>query len=72
MFHQYLTQYNKEKAQVPLHSDLCHLRLQILNSYAPQGFGKSGVLNCITSSWWYHSYFNPLATQSSFGGVCMH
>ena len=33
------------------------------------GFGKFSVLICITSSWWCHSYFNPLVEQSSFGAV---
>ena len=31
-----------------------------------QGFGETIVLNCITSSWWYHPYFNPIVTKMSF------
>ena len=32
-------------------------------------FGKSTMLNCITSSCWYHLYFNLLDTQCSFDAV---
>ena len=50
------------------------LQLEFANFETPtlqQGFGKSAMLNCITSSCWCHSSFNLLDTQSSFGAVCL-